>query len=167
MKAGNTVKFSLYTECSYFNQSPEMSQPFEMNKIGEGVLEACFHLLPPHDNTTRATVVFIKNQEDGHTMARLLINHIPGRQDQVNLKCIDRSSNGLPSTTTIPGPDIITNQALQGFFQLRVHCTGVYYDTFRKYSYPLSFSRRGIKQLDHIQRQVSVLSLNHHIMLDE
>ncbi|KAK3881693.1 hypothetical protein Pcinc_013885, partial [Petrolisthes cinctipes] len=47
------VDAGIRTECPGYNQSSMVSQqPLEMNKIGEGVMEARFQLLPPPDNNT-------------------------------------------------------------------------------------------------------------------
>ncbi|KAK3867288.1 hypothetical protein Pcinc_027248 [Petrolisthes cinctipes] len=47
------VDAGIRTECPAYNQSSMVpQQPLEMNKIGEGVLEARFQVLSPPDNNT-------------------------------------------------------------------------------------------------------------------
>ncbi|KAK3861675.1 hypothetical protein Pcinc_032389, partial [Petrolisthes cinctipes] len=92
------VDAGIRTECPAYNQSSMVpQQPLEMNKIGEGFMEARFQVLsPPDDNT---------------------------------------------SVKTITAPDVITKLAPQDFLQLRVGCHHVYYNTWRKMTFPLSFTR--------------------------
>lgn len=150
------------TECDTYNQSFEVAQPLEMNKIGEGVLEARFQLLsPPPNNTMWATAVHIMNQEDNYDLARLEMDHTPGRHDQVNLKCSATSDHEPPSMAIITGSDAIINLTLQDFIQLRVGCYGFYHDSDDDMTYPLSLNRyKGKKQPDYLKKQVSVCFLH-------
>lgn len=111
-----------------------MPQPVEMNKIGKGVLEARFQVLTPPDIIKWATAVQLMDQEDDQTLFRIQINHNPGRNDEVILKC---SSN---TTTAILGQNAITTMALQNFLQLRVWCAHLYYDRVKNSTFRLSFS---------------------------
>ncbi|KAK3891080.1 hypothetical protein Pcinc_005020 [Petrolisthes cinctipes] len=53
------VDAGIRTECPAYNQSSMVpQQPLEMNKIGEGVLEARFQVLSPPDNNTRMKMTY-------------------------------------------------------------------------------------------------------------
>ncbi|KAK4316631.1 hypothetical protein Pmani_012231 [Petrolisthes manimaculis] len=52
------------------------------------------------------------------------------------------------------GPDVITKLELQDFLKLRVGCYHLYYDTFRKITYPLSFTHyKWNKQPKHLKKK--------------
>lgn len=152
-----TNKFALPAECGTYNQSTGVTQPFKMNKIGEGVLEARFHLLPPSDNKVWKTEIHLMYQEENQTLARVEIDHILGRYDQVNLKCSSISEDDHSLKTNISGLDANISLTPQDFFQLRVACYSVHYNSRLGFAYPLSFkSFDGEKRPRYLQTLVSV-----------
>lgn len=155
-----TNKSVLSAECGTYIQSSVVPHPLrvEMNKIGEGVLESRFQFLPPSENKAWGTDIHIMHQEDDQTLARLEIDHILGRYDQVKLKCSSTSEDDHSLNSTNPDPDANITLTPQDVIQLHVGCNVVYKERGRSYAYPLSFSRFMWEKIPRaLQRLVSVL----------
>lgn len=148
------LKSPLLPECLHENQSSTTPQSLEMNKIGEGVLEACLRLLSPPDSITGKTVFHLMDQESNQSLVLLWTDHIPDRDDQVNLKCLSTGDNDRSTSTTIP--DIATYLSPQHFLRLRVGCVHLLFDSDKKITYPVSVTRfKWEKQPNNLHWQVS------------